>query len=294
MSLACIHTHTVFCDGKDDIETFCRAAHEKGLVSLGFSAHAPISAKTGFRTDWHLADERLGEYMDSVRSAKKRWKGKLPVYLGLEVDFIPGITGPADKNYREMGLDYIIASVHYVLPPKGEPFTVDGPLAEVEHGIKEGFGGDPMGMVESYLDSEEAMIRAGGFDVLGHPDLVKLHNKDNKFFNPKSDFYLKRTAALATLLAEAGVPSELNTGGINRDKISECYPSLDFLRHFRKQNVPIVINADAHRATDLDGHYDEARKTMIEAGYTETVLFEGRVDGKAAWKNLNLLQSTSH
>jgi len=288
MSLACIHTHTVFCDGKDDIETFCRTAYEKGLVSLGFSAHAPIFAKTGIRTNWHLADERLDEYLDSVRSAKKRWEGRLPVYLGLEVDFIPGITGPADKDYREMGLDYIIASVHYVLPPKGEPFTVDGPLEEVEQGIKEGFGGDPMGMVESYLDSEEAMIRAGGLDVLGHPDLVKLHNKDNKFFDPKSDFYLKRIATLATLLAEVGVPSELNTGGINRDKISECYPSVDFLKHFRKQNVPIVINADAHRAAELDGNYEEARKIMLEAGYTETVLFEGRIDGKAAWKNQKL------
>ena len=288
MNLACIHTHTVFCDGKDDIETFCRTAYEKGLVSLGFSAHAPIFAKTGIRTGWHLADERLGEYLDSVRSAKKRWEGRLPVYLGLEVDFIPGITGPADKDYREMGLDYIIASVHYVLPPKGEPFTVDGPLEEVEQGIREGFGGDPTGMVESYLDSEEAMIRSGGFDVLGHPDLVKLHNTSNKFFNPDSNFYIKRIAALAALLAETGVPSELNTGGLNRDKISECYPSLDFLKHFRKQNVPIVINADAHRAEELDGHYEEARKTMLEAGYTETVLFSGRVNGKAVWRSEKL------
>jgi histidinol-phosphatase (PHP family) len=143
-------------------------------------------------------------------------------------------------------------------------------------------------MVESYLDSEEAMIRAGGFDVLGHPDLVKLHNKGNKFFDPKSDFYLKRITALAVLLAEAGVPSELNTGGLNRDKISECYPSVDFLKHFHRQNVPIVINADAHRAVELDGHYEEAREIMLEAGYTETVIFEGRTDGKAVWKNLNL------
>ena len=288
MNLACIHTHTVFCDGKDDIETFCRTAYEKGLQSLGFSAHAPIFAKTGLRTNWHLADERLGEYLDSVRSAKKRWEEKLPVYLGLEVDFIPGITGPADKDYREMGLDYIIASIHYVRPPKGEPFTVDGTLESVVQGIKECFGGDPMGMVESYLDSEAAMIRAGGFDVLGHPDLIKIHNNGNKFFDPQSDFYQKRTATLAALLAETGVPSELNTGGLNRDRISECYPSLDFLKYFRSQNVPIVINADAHRAVDLDGNHEEARKTMLEAGYTETVLFEGRANGKAVWRTEKL------
>jgi len=288
MGLGCIHTHTVFCDGKDDIETFCRVAYEKGMQSLGFSAHAPIFAKTGIRTAWHLKDERLGEYLESVRSAKKRWEGKLPVYLGLEVDFIDGITGPADKDYREMGLDYIIGSVHYVVPPKGEPFTVDDPLEIVEQGIKNGFNGDPMGMVELYLDSEEAMIRAGGFDVLGHPDIVKLHNGGNKFFNPQSSFYLKRMAGLAAILAETGITPEINTGGFNRDKINECYPSLDFLKCFRKQNVPIVINADAHRAEELDGHYEDAIKTMLEAAYTDTVLFEGKVNGKAVWKNHNL------
>jgi len=288
MSLACIHTHSLFCDGKDDVETFCRVAYEKGMDSLGFSAHAPIFEKTGFRTNWHLKNERLGEYLDSVRSAKKRWEGKLPVYLGMEVDFIQGVTGPADKYYQDMELDYIIASVHYVVPPKGEPFTVDGPSEEVEQGIKEGFGGDPMGMVESYFNSEETMIRAGGFDVLGHPDLVKLHNTENKFFNPQSDYYLKRIAALAALLAETGVPSELNTGGINRNKISECYPSLDFLKCFRKRNIPIVINADAHSAKDLDGNYEKARKAMLDAGYTQTVLFGGRINGKVAWKSEKL------
>ena len=100
MHFACIHTHTIFDDGADDIESCCRVAYEKGLVSLGFSAHAPVTKKTGFRTDWHLSDERLEEYIDCVRAAKKRWEGKLPVYLGFEVDFIDGLMGPADRDYR--------------------------------------------------------------------------------------------------------------------------------------------------------------------------------------------------
>jgi histidinol phosphatase-like PHP family hydrolase len=28
---SCLHTHTVFCDGSDDIETFCQTAHAKGF-----------------------------------------------------------------------------------------------------------------------------------------------------------------------------------------------------------------------------------------------------------------------
>ncbi|MDR0496609.1 MAG: histidinol-phosphatase [Treponema sp.] len=288
MILACIHTHTSLDDGSDDIETCCRRAYEKGLVSLGFSAHAPVKMKTGFRTDWHLPDEKLNEYINGVQAAKKRWEGKLPVYLGFEVDFIPGLMGPADRDYHEMNLDYIIASAHYIIPKKGEPFTIDDTIEVMEHGIKESFGGDPMGMLEAYMDSLETMIRAGGFDLLGHPDLVKKNNAGSKFFSEDDEYYRKKTAAIANLMTGTGAPAEVNTGGLNRRKISECYPSFGFLKLFREQSVPMVINADAHRAEDLDGHYNEARQAMLDAGYSETVLFAGRQNGKAVWKSEKL------
>ena len=293
MQFACIHTHTVFCDGKDDVETCCRVAYNKGLRSLGFSAHAPIFAKTRFRSFWHLAEERLQEYFDAVRAAKKRWEGKLPVYLGLELDYIPGLMGPADKNYTEMGLDFIIGSVHYVIPPKGEPFTIDDSLERVTQGIKEGFGGDPMGMIELYFNSMEEMIRAGSFDLLAHPDLIKknmtqIELQNNKLFSGDEDFYLKKFKALAALLAETGIPAELNTGGLNRGKTTDCYPSLAILKFFREHKIPMVINADAHKADDLDGHYEEARKAMLAAGYTETLLFEGRKNGRPVWNSVEL------
>ena len=300
MRFACIHTHSSFCDGKDDIETLCRTAHEKGLGSLGFSAHAPVTLKTGLRTDWHLPDDRLAEYLDSVGTAKKRWEGKLPIYLGLEIDFIDGLMGPADRDYLEMGLDYIIASVHYVFPPKGKPFTVDDSAENVRKGIQEGYGGDAMGMLEAYLASEEAMIRAGGFDVLGHPDLVKVNNAcpelpgTGQLFSEDSDFYREKIAAIAKLMSaqqpgSTNAPAaEVNTGGLNRGRVTECYPSPAFLRLFRENGVPMVINADAHKAADLDGHYEEARKTLLAAGYTETVLFAGRQDGKAVWNSIKL------
>ena len=300
MRFACIHTHTNFCDGKDDIETFCSVAHKKGLSSLGFSAHAPVTAKTRMRTNWHLPDDRLEEYLDSVRAAKKRWEGKLPVYLGLEVDFIENLIGPADMDYREMGLDYIIASVHYVFPQKGKPFTVDDSAENVRKGIEEGYGGDPTGMIEAYLAAEEAMIRAGGFDVLGHPDLVKVNNARaghpgaGMLFSEDSDFYREKISSLAKLISAQPTNStqapaaEINTGGLNRGRIAECYPSLALLKIFREHGVPMVINADAHRAEDLDGHYEDAKKTLLAAGYSKTVLFAGRKDGKAVWNSIKL------
>jgi histidinol-phosphatase (PHP family) len=288
--LSCLHTHTVFCDGKDDVETCCRLAREKGLVSLGFSAHAPITGKTGLVTDWNLPGDRLEAYLDAVRAARRRWEGRLPVYLGLEVDFIDGLMGPADQDYRDMGLDYLIGSVHFIIPPRSAPFTVDGSRKELDRGLEEGFGGDGEALARAYWDNVAAMIRAGGFDILGHADLIKKNNRPAAgppFFDPAGPGFLRRMGEIAALAGEAaagsGMAVELNTGGLNRGFLDETYPSPAMLRLFRERKVPVLITADAHRAADLDGHYGEALETLRRAGCRETALFGGRAGNRPLW-----------
>ena len=288
MPFACIHTHTNFCDGADDVETCCLTAYKKGLKSLGFSAHSPVTRKMGIRTSWHLPDEKLNEYIEAVRAAQKRWEGKLPIYLGLEVEFISGAIGPADSDYQEMDLDFIIGSVHYVTAPRGELFTVDDSEQNVDKYIKEYFDGDSMGMMEAFWDAEEAMIHAGSFDLLAHPDVVRKNNSGERLFPENDAYYLKRTAAIAALMAGTKIPAELNTGGLNRGNRKDCYPSHNFLKQLREQGVPMVINADAHKAEDLDGHYEEARQALLAAGYTETLIFNGKKNGRASWENVKL------
>jgi histidinol-phosphatase (PHP family) len=81
---------------------------------------------------------------------------------------------------------------------------------------------------------------------------------------------------------------EVNTGGMNRARVSETYPSPAMLKLFRERGVPAIVSADAHRAGDLEGHYGEALETMRGAGYTATVLFEGRDGGRPRWAEREL------
>ena len=277
-----LHTHTVFCDGEDDVETMCRHAFEKGLVSIGFSAHAPLG-KTGLELDWHLKDERLGEYLDEVRAAQRRWKGKIPVYLGLELDYIKGRRSALDMDIRELDLDYIIGSVHYVVPPQGAPFPVDYPFEEMEKNIQASLGGDGEAMMNAYWDAVLEMVNLGGFDIVGHLDLVKKSNGNDRWFDTDSKSYMQRVEEVVRAIAAAGLVVEVNTGGMNRGFLSEAYPSPSILRILRRYKVPVIITADAHRSCDLDGHYVEARQMLCNAGYTSHVFFEGRKDGKPIW-----------
>jgi histidinol-phosphatase (PHP family) len=286
-----LHTHTTFCDGKDDVETMCRAAAEKGLAAIGFSAHAPVG-KTGLKTNWHIKDQRLEEYVGEVNSARRRWEGKIAVSLGLEVDYIKGLRSPLDRDIRELNLDYVIGSVHYLVPPRGEPFTVDGPANEMEKGIDIGFGGDSEAMMHAYWDAVMEMIAVGGFDIVGHIDLIKKTNDDfnggpGRWFSREGGAYMRRFEEVAAAVSASGLVVELSTGALNRRYHSETYPSLPLLRILRGRNVPVMISADAHRAADLDGFYPQAMEMLHKAGYESHVIFEGRQNGKPQWKTVS-------
>jgi len=272
----------------------CRAAYDKGLAAIGFSSHAPVEKKTGFKTTWHMPDERLNAYIDEVNAARRRWEGKIAVYLGLELDYIKGLRCALDDDIRSLNLDYLIGSVHYLVPPQGPtkagaPFTVDGPIEEVETGIREGFAGDGEAMMNAYWDAVTEMIALGGFDIVGHLDLIKRNNTANRLFNSEGETYVRRTEEVVSAIATAargggGFVVEVNTGGINRGFVSETYPSSAILRLLRRHKVPVMISADAHNARDLDGNYQTACQTLRDAGYTSHVIFAGRNGGKPVWR----------
>ena len=304
---SCLHTHTTFCDGKADAETMCETAFAKGFDSIGFSSHAPIAKKTGITSVWHMKDDKLDEYIGTIEAVRKRWKGKLSIYLGLEVDYIKGHCGPADADIQALPLDYIIGSIHYLISPKtGEPFNID----EYPDGfinVLEEFSHDGKALCEIYYDTYNSMVQDGGCDILGHFDLIKKNNGRYTFFSPAESWYKKclvKTAdQIAGFRAEAvkngrntagHVPVvEVNTGSMIRGYTAEPYPSPDMLALLAERNIPLVLNADAHAPDHLGGKYGEAIQCMQEAGYSAMVLFDGKQNGKVVWRESPLSLSAS-
>ena len=277
-----MHTHTIFCDGSDDVETMCRAAYEKKLYALGFSAHVPVEKQIGQKSEWCMKDENVDKYVSEVRAAKERWQGKLKVFLGLEADYIKGIRSPLDDDIKALNLDYIIGSVHFIVPKNGAaPFTVDGPEEEFEAGIKDGFNGNAEKLMHCYYDAMLEMINEGGFDILGHADIIKKNTQNKNLWPRESELLRQKEVALAA--AKNNLVIEVNTGGINRKKTNDVYPSLSFLRIINEFCIPVIITADAHCSEDLDKNYEIAAETLLLADFKEHLIFDGRENEKVVW-----------
>ena len=110
-----LHTHTTYADGKDTPEEMILQALELGFDSLGFSEHSYLCYSRAARQMFPEATER---YKAEVRALKEKYRGRIDIFCGLELD---AYSDPPE------GFDYIIGSVHY-LDLDGQVLTFDGAL----------------------------------------------------------------------------------------------------------------------------------------------------------------------
>lgn len=262
------HTHTRYCDGKGEPEEYVLAALAKGFRHLGFSSHAPVP----FLTDWTMPPENLAPYLAAVRAAQEIYRGRIEILLGLEVDYLPGRLGPASQHIEALGLDYTIGSVHYVTdPPRADGFlwTVDGPEEDFRRGLEEDFDGDIRKLVERYYERIGEMVETSPPDIIGHLDAVKKNNRNGDFFSEQAPWYRRAVSEALQRIAASGRIAEINTGGLVRNTSAALYPSEWILAECLKLEIPVMVNSDAHKPEEIDGHFREAYRLLKEIGFKQ-------------------------
>lgn len=263
------HTHTLFCDGKAEPEAFVQAAINSGFDYIGFSAHTAFP----FDDSWHMKVADYNSYFMSILELKKKYDGTIQILSGIEADYIPPATAPDYKIYKGLPIDYIIGSVHFVSKKHSaapeEWVGVDDSTEHVAEGLQRVFDGDGKAFVKEYYDRVREMALTSDCDIIGHPDLIRLRNTELHFFDENDSWYKDELAATAEALAKSGKVIEINTGAMSRGYMKSPYPSLDFLKMLKNNNVPIMINSDAHKPEHLSYAFDEALLLMKNAGYTE-------------------------
>jgi len=272
------HTHSEYCDGTVTAAIMAEAARAAGFSILGFSSHAPLP----FRTEWTMDIEALPAYMETIRGLAATYAPTMRVLAGLEIDYIENYCGPSDGRFKAAGLDYTIGSVHYVTPKgaprpsatsfdkNGEPtfgFGVDEGEAEFTAHFDSYYHGDGESMMRDYWVSLARCIRDGGFDILGHIDLVRKNNRNQSLFREDSEEYRAGAMAAVDALAGSGIIVEINTGGMARGKTDSPYPALWILKELKARDVAICINADAHTPAHLLAHREAAVRLARDAGY---------------------------
>lgn len=268
MNLKNFHTHTHFSDGSDAPEFYIKEALKQGMAALGFSDHSPLP----FENTFALREERVREYCDTIHSLKipEQPPTALTLFLGMEVDFIPGTGYPFSYFTENYPLDYLIGSVHLV--GKGSPdnlWFIDGPDPSTYFdGLSRLFGNDIRKGVTAYYRQINEMLETNNMDIIGHLDKIKMHNQ-GKLFREEEPWYIALVDETLELIKEKGVIVEVNTRGIYKKRSGSHFPGPAILKKVHELDIPIVISSDAHKPTEISMLFGETAALLYKIGFRE-------------------------
>lgn len=264
------HTHTNFCDGSAEPEKYIKTALDLGFHSLGFSGHAPVPMENNFA----IPENELENYCQEIRRLKKKYFGKINIFLSLEIDYIPEITYDFNHFFKQCNLDYAIGSVHLVKNKQNNGmWFIDGPKPETyDQGLRDVFNNDISLAVRTYFQQINEMILSQKFDIVGHFDKIKMHNK-NRYFSENEKWYKDEISKTLNLISEKNLIVEVNTRGIYKKRSDSLFPGKEILKQIYKINIPITLSSDAHKPSELSACFNESVKTIKDIGFKELMIF---------------------
>jgi histidinol-phosphatase (PHP family) len=230
----------------ENILEYCEVARARGVRQMGITEH-----------DRYLDEIDLAAFQEAREISRD-----VELRLGIEIDFVPGAEERMDRDATALPYDYVIGSVHRV-----DNEEVD---RAADQSIYDRY--DTYDLYAAYYVNVRKAALSGRFEVLGHPDLIKIFRH---FPNHDITPILEETAEA---VAESGVVVDVNAAGL-RKPIGEVYPSADFLRMFYRRGVPIILSSDAHAPNQVALGYDTSLALVHDIGYREVATFRNHERG---------------
>jgi len=241
-------------------ERYRAVAEERGIGELGVSEHIYRFAQAldvWQHPLWRAsATDDLDDYAGFVRE-------QTDLKLGIEADFVAGREDRMATLLDTHDWDYVVGSVHFV----GEHAVDHGGYEIWDHRSQR-----PEELWRRYFVTLGEAARTGLFDILAHPDLVKVWGGHR----PVPDGDLRRFYELAIDgIAESGIAIEVSTAGL-RKPVGELYPAPAFLEMCLDAGCPVALSSDAHVPGDIGRDYERALELLESLGVRELAVFAGR------------------
>ncbi len=242
----------------DNVQRYLEAAKQAGIEELGVSEHV-YRFRQALAVSRHpfweqQAVDDLDSYCEFVRST--------PLRLGIEADFVAGAEDRIASLLERREFDYVVGSVHLI----GDRFVDHAGWDVWER------ESDADRVWERYFGLLAEAVRSGLFDVLAHPDLVKMWGPERPW--PERDPRFHYEPAVEAI-SEVGIAVELSTAGL-RKPVGEMYPSREFCQMCVEAGAVFALSSDAHAPEQVGFEYERAKRELGELGVGEVCVFERR------------------
>ncbi len=239
------HSHTYRCghadmDMKD--EDYIKEYIDIGIKKIAFTDHCPLEVDK--RPNIRMKYSEKEEYLDSIANLRKKYKDKIEIESGYEVEYLPG--EESNLFALKFETDKIILGQHFIYDDEKRVKT-----------FKENFSDDERIRYAQYIDKA---MEIGLPDIIAHPDLFLKNNKGE--FNTID---IKVSNMICKSAEKYNIPLEINLSDIfekifydnktlqilsldeAKEKICNVrYPNADFWKIASNYNIKVLYGIDVH------------------------------------------------
>lgn len=271
------HSHTYRCghadlDMKD--EDYIKEYIEMGFEKIAFTDHCPEKNKIDKRPNIRMEYEQKNEYIDTIKKLKEKYKNKIKIEVGYEIEYIPG----DEENLRELKneADKIILGQHFIYDNNKNLKYIGQSEFSDEELIK-------------YSEYIQKAMKLKLPNIIAHPDMYMMNRKE----------FGKIENEVAKIICESAekydIPLEINLNNIfaktyyenrklNNDSFEKqkeklknvFYPCKDFWKVASNYNIKVLYGIDTHHKGQI----------ML---WNELIEFAKEIIGKETIEKLNFV-----
>ncbi|MCP3940363.1 MAG: histidinol-phosphatase [Desulfobacteraceae bacterium] len=258
------HSKQFCCHAEDNLEEIIQAYIKKGFKTVGITEHMPPvnnlflypdeAAKGLTAQDLY---QQFARYVDEVNRLKSLYKSDIRIHLGMETETYTGYIPHVKQLIHEFKPDYIVGSVHHV-----DDVCFDYSKKEYDTAIHHCGSHDKMYM--HYFDLQYDMIKNLRPFVVGHFDLIRIHDKnfEQRFLSPEIYEKIHRNLLL---IKELDLVMDYNLRPLTR---GEKQPYITpFLKIIKELGIKVVPGDDSHGKAQAGNHVPQAIQILEDLGF---------------------------
>ncbi len=259
------HSGEFCCHAQDGLADIIARYIQMGFRQVGITEHIPpVHSKflypeeivQGLTVD-HMY-QRFARYFATIRQLQVEMADRIRIFAGMETEAFAGYLPHVRHLAAEFSPDYLVGSVHHVAD-----ICFDYSPETYEAAVR------ACGSVEdlylAYFDRQFEMIQAVRPFVVGHFDLVRIHDPDytNRVLQPEIARKIDRNL---DLIKDLDLVMDLNLRPLAKGE-AEPYPTRSILEKIGSRRIAMVPGDDSHGVVQAGNHVDAGIRLLEEMGF---------------------------
>jgi len=259
------HSGEFCCHARDNLADIIRQYIHMGFRQVGITEHIPPvhpkflypeEIEQGLTVD-HMY-QRFARYFTTIRQLQADLADRIQIFAGMEIEAFTGYLPHVRHLSAKFLPDYLVGSVHHVA-------DICFDYSAHTYGAAVTSCGSVKALYMAYFDRQFEMIQAVRPFVVGHFDLVRIHDPDytTRLLHPDIARKIDRNL---DLIKDLGLVMDLNLRPLARGE-AEPYPARSILEKIRSRQIPMVPGDDSHGVAQAGKHVDTGIRLLEKMGF---------------------------